>query len=161
MFPFCDNVITFRHSVIWNLPLLVSFVPSRNMIMWWRKKITRCPLHVTKDHVNIFICIEMARERNQGTKKNKHPVFISLQYISTMKISMSMRSKAVWKAIANYDIQPIAWKTGTQTSSSPNLENGDDILYLYGKFLGATHVDIYSSNIILSEKLMNKKSTTF
>ena len=37
--------------------------------------------------------------------------------------------KVVWKAMANYHIKPIAWKTGTQTPSSPNLENGDGILY--------------------------------
>ena len=29
----CDNVITLRHPLTWNLPLLVSFVPSRNIIM--------------------------------------------------------------------------------------------------------------------------------
>ena len=29
----------------------------------------------------------------------------------------------------NYHIKPIAWKTGTQTPGSPNLENGDGVLY--------------------------------
>ena len=31
--------------------------------------------------------------------------------------------------MANYHIKPIAWKTGTQTPGSPNLENGDGVLY--------------------------------
>ena len=30
----------------------------------------------------------------------------------------------MWKAMANYHIKPIAWKTWTQTPGSPNLENG-------------------------------------
>ena len=35
----------------------------------------------------------------------------------------------MWKAMANYHIKPIVWKTGTQTPGSPNLENGDGVLY--------------------------------
>ena len=45
------------------------------------------------------------------------------------KSIQTKRSKAVWKAMANYHIKPIAWKTGTQTPGSPNLENGDGVLY--------------------------------
>ena len=45
------------------------------------------------------------------------------------KSIQTKRSKAVWKAMANYHIKPIAWKTGTQTPSSPNLKNGDGVLY--------------------------------
>ena len=45
------------------------------------------------------------------------------------KAVQTKQSKAVWKTMANYHIKPIAWKTGTQTPGSPNLENGDGVLY--------------------------------
>ena len=51
-----------------------------------------------RPNVDIFICIEMARERNQGTKKKPHPVeqgwFCLIVHISEIfKILKRMSSK--------------------------------------------------------------------
>ena len=47
--------------------------------------------------------------------------------------------------MANYHMKPIAWKAGTQTTGSANLENGDCVLYftLLYFFLDMMNSSIY------------------